>query len=111
MKISADDWHFRSSENDTLVLDLFLSNAQPDLAMAEAYSKRILQLAKAHKVETIISFASMPQPIEHTQEPGVWFCATTAELNNSLKKYGLNFFSDSQISGMNSATKGSASGG
>src|SRR5690349_9400290 len=28
MKISADDWHFRSFENDTLVLDIFLSNAQ-----------------------------------------------------------------------------------
>ena len=28
MKISADDWHFRSSEGDMLVLDVFLSNAQ-----------------------------------------------------------------------------------
>ena len=28
MKITADDWHFRSFEHDTLVIDLFLSNAQ-----------------------------------------------------------------------------------
>lgn len=28
MKITADDWHFRSFENDTLVIDLFLSNGQ-----------------------------------------------------------------------------------
>jgi len=28
MRITADDWHFRSFENDMLVYDLFLSNAQ-----------------------------------------------------------------------------------
>lgn len=28
MKISADDWHFKSFENDLLVVDVFLSNAQ-----------------------------------------------------------------------------------
>ena|ERR1051325_1282574 len=29
MKISADDWHFRPAENETLVVvDIFLSNAQ-----------------------------------------------------------------------------------
>jgi hypothetical protein len=28
MKITADDWHFRPSETDMLVIDLFLSNGQ-----------------------------------------------------------------------------------
>lgn len=28
MKITADDWHFRSFENDTLIVDVFLSNGQ-----------------------------------------------------------------------------------
>jgi hypothetical protein len=28
MKTSADDWHFRTCENEMLVFDLFLSNAQ-----------------------------------------------------------------------------------
>jgi hypothetical protein len=28
MKFNADDWHFRSSESDALLLDLFLSNGQ-----------------------------------------------------------------------------------
>lgn len=28
MKITTDDWHFRSSENNTVVVDLFLSNGQ-----------------------------------------------------------------------------------
>jgi len=28
MKIGVDDWHFKYSENDTLLLDLFLDNGQ-----------------------------------------------------------------------------------
>jgi hypothetical protein len=35
MKTSADDWHFRSSDTDMLLLDLFLSNAQH--AMLQVY--------------------------------------------------------------------------
>ena len=36
MKISADDWHFRPSDNDTLVLDAFLSNGQHALLEVNA---------------------------------------------------------------------------
>ncbi|MDD5166389.1 MAG: PAC2 family protein [Candidatus Omnitrophica bacterium] len=71
-------------------LIIFISSAQPDLAKAEEYSKNILQLAKSFKVKTIMSFAAMPQPIDHTQEPRVWFTATSADLNNRLKKYNLS---------------------
>src|SRR3981081_3864404 len=28
MKISVDDWHFKCSENETLLMDLFLNNGQ-----------------------------------------------------------------------------------
>ena len=28
MKIGVDDWHFKYSDNDTLLLDLFLDNGQ-----------------------------------------------------------------------------------
>lgn len=82
-------------------LIIFISNAQPDLTKAEAYSKRIIHIAKTFKVETIVGFASMPQPIDHTQDVGVWFCAASADLNNKLKKYNLKILSEGQISGMN----------
>lgn len=87
-----------AGDNDLII---FVSNAQPDLAKAEAYSGRIIQVARSFKVETIISFASMPQPIDHTQEPNVWFASTSTELNSTLKKYNLNILSEGQISGMN----------
>ncbi|MBL7151927.1 MAG: PAC2 family protein [Candidatus Omnitrophica bacterium] len=80
---------------------IFISNSQPDLARATDYSQRIIRIAKMFKVETVVSFASMPQPVDHTQEAGVWFASTSAELNSSLKKYNFNFLSEGNISGMN----------
>lgn len=91
-------WKNKAGHNDLII---FISNAQPDLAKAESYSKRILHIAKAFKVESIVSLASMPQPIDHTQDPAVWFTATSQEINNSLQKYNLNMLKSGQISGMN----------
>jgi proteasome assembly chaperone (PAC2) family protein len=91
-------WKNKSGKNDLII---FISSAQPDLTKAEEYSERIIHVAKSFKVQTIVSFASMPQPIEHTQEPQVWFAATSQDLKDNLKKYNLELISESQISGMN----------
>jgi hypothetical protein len=56
----------------------------------------------------VIGFAAMPQPIEHNQEPGVWFTGTSKEINDELKKYKLNLLSAGQISGMNGLFLGAA---
>jgi len=98
-------WKNKFGKNDLII---FLSTAQPDLAKAENYSKRIIHMAKSFNVETIVSFASMPQSIDHTQEPGVWFASTSPELNNTLKKYNFNILSEGQISGMNGLFLGMA---
>lgn len=91
-------WKNKLGKNDLII---FVSNAQPDLSKAEDYSKRIVHLARVLKVKLVITFAAMPQPIDHTQTPGVSFAATSLELNNNLKKYNLNLLSEGQISGMN----------
>jgi len=91
-------WKNKAGKNDLII---FISNAQPDLAKAESYSRRIIHLAKLFKVEMIVNFASMPQPIDHTQESRVWFCGTSPEINTVLKKYNFNILSEGQISGMN----------
>ena len=91
-------WKNKTGKNDLVI---FISNAQPDLSKAKDYSQRIIQVAKALGVEMIVSLASMPQPIDHTQDSGVWFASTSQELNNSLKKYNLHMLSEGQISGMN----------
>ncbi|HTY45270.1 MAG TPA: PAC2 family protein [Patescibacteria group bacterium] len=91
-------WKNKAGENDLII---FLSNAQPDLTKAEAYSQQIIQVAKAFKTQMVISFAAMPQPVDHTQPVNVWVTSTSQELNNTLKKHNVNFLSDGQISGMN----------
>ena len=91
-------WKNKEGKNDLVV---FLSNAQPDLSRAESYSQMIIQLAKSFRVDRVISFASMPMAVDHTQGSGVWFAATSAELSANLKKLGLSSLGDSQISGMN----------
>lgn len=91
-------WKNKSGKNDLIIL---ISSAQPDLARAQDYCNRIITLAKGFKVKTVIGFAAMPQPIEHTQQPGVWFSATSRELSGNLKKYNLNLLYEGQISGMN----------
>ena len=88
-----------SQESHDLII--FISSAQPDLSKAEDYCQRIISLAKSFKVKSIIGFAAMPQPIDHTQESRAWFTPSTSELLNSLKKYNLNLMSEGQISGMN----------
>ncbi len=82
-------------------LVIFLSNAQPDLSKAESYARTIIGLAKDLKVESVVSFASMPQATDHTQEAGVWFASTDQKIKENLKKHNLTPLVDGQISGMN----------
>lgn len=100
-------WKNKSGKNDLII---FLSSAQPDLAKAKSYSEKIIHIAKNFNVETIVGFASMPQPIDHTQDSDVWLVSTTPELNNNFKKYNFNILSEGQISGMNGLFLGMAKG-
>jgi len=95
---SAKDFGGKAEGNDLII---FISNAQPDLTKAQDYCKCIIHIAKSFNVKMIVSFASMPQPIDHSQNSNVWFCATSQELNSDLKKYNFNLLTEGQISGMN----------
>jgi hypothetical protein len=98
-------WKNKSGKNDLVI---FISNAQPDLAKAQDYCRLIIHAAKTLKVCAIITFASMPQPIDHSQSPNVWFTATKPQLNADLKKYNFNLLTEGQISGMNGLFLGMA---
>lgn len=89
-------------------LVIFLSNAQPDLSKAESYVKIILGLAKSLGVQTVVSFASMPQTTDHTQEAHVWLACTDEKTKESLKKYNFNELTEGQVSGMNGLFLGMA---
>lgn len=91
-------WKNKTGRNDLVI---FLSNAQPDLSRAESYAKKIIQVARLFHVGTVIGLASMPQPVDHTQQPGVWCAATSEKLKDSLKSFNLSFLTEGHISGMN----------
>ncbi len=91
-------WKDKSLKNDLII---FLSDAQPDLAKAEDYCLRLISLAKSFKVKIVVSFAAMPQAIDHSQQPNVWFTATSQEIINNLKKYNMQLLTEGQISGLN----------
>jgi hypothetical protein len=58
MKIGADDWHFRSVQNDMLVIDLFLSNAQH--ALLEVFPMK----------NTAVSNGQIPEMVVFSEFPG-----------------------------------------
>jgi len=98
-----------SQKNETSDLIIFVSDAQPDLTKAEEYCAIIMKLAKLYKTKMVISFAAMPQPIEHTQNPGVWLAATHKELSEVInKQHAMQLLSEGQISGLNGLFLGMA---
>lgn len=82
---------------------LFLSDAQPLLEHSVEYCKKILALGKELKARRIFTFAAMPQAIDHTASPEVWFSATSKEIANELNslKIGLKALATGQVSGLN----------
>jgi uncharacterized protein len=88
----------KSGKNDLVFM---LSDAQPDLAKAEDYCKRIITLAKSFKIKSVIGFAAMPQPVDHNQPANVWFTATDQKIITDLKKFDINLLNEGQISGLN----------
>jgi len=98
-------WKNRGGKNDLII---FLSDAQPDLSRAQAYCDKIIQAAKSFGAVSCVSIASMPQPIDHMQQAGIWFCATCALVSQDLKKHNLSPLSMGQVSGMNGLFLGMA---
>jgi predicted ATP-grasp superfamily ATP-dependent carboligase len=83
-------------------LIFFVSDAQPDLAKAEEYCRRIIHVAKMYNVQKIVTFAAMPQPIDHTAQANVWLAGTHTEVVSELvKKHSFQLLSEGQISGLN----------
>ncbi len=88
----------KGAKNDLII---FLSDAQPDLTKAEEYCNSIIELAKRFKIKGVVSFAAMPQPVDHSHQPAVWFTATSRQMNDQLKKNDIQPLMEGQISGLN----------
>lgn len=102
-------WFYKTKggQNDLI---LFLSSAQPLLEHAYEYCRKILALAKEFAARKIITFAAMPQAIDHTVTPEVWFAATSKKASDELEALhlGLKALSSGQVSGLNGLLLGIA---
>jgi uncharacterized protein len=91
-------WKNKRGQRDLII---FLCNSQPDLSRGQAYTRKILHVARMMKAQTVIGLASMPQAIDHTQQPSVWCCATSIQVKEMMQKHSINVLSEGAISGMN----------
>ncbi|MDD5774662.1 MAG: PAC2 family protein [Candidatus Omnitrophica bacterium] len=111
--ISLPDWpsnkfYFYKGKGAMPDLVVFIADAQPDLAQAEDYCRLILAVAKKYKARKVISFAAMPQAIDHSQPPNVWFTATSDPIKKELMKHNVQMLNDGHISGLNGLFLGMA---
>lgn len=111
--ISLPDWpsnkfYFYKGKGAMPDLVVFIADAQPDLARAEDYCQIILEVAKKYKARKVISFAAMPQAIDHSQPPNVWFTATSDPIKKELMKHNVQMLNDGHISGLNGLFLGMA---
>ncbi|MBN2120581.1 MAG: PAC2 family protein [Candidatus Omnitrophica bacterium] len=88
---------------------LFLAQAQPSMEKAYQFAELIINFASSFKASQIITFAALPQAIEHTQEPSVWMAATDSDILSEYSKYELKILEEGHISGLNGLMLGVAS--
>jgi proteasome assembly chaperone (PAC2) family protein len=102
-KSGAGKFYFYKSKSAVQDVILFLSDAQPLLEHSVEYCKKILSVSREFKVNRVITFAAMPQAIDHSATPEVWYSATSKEIVNELQNLniGLKALSAGQVSGLN----------
>ncbi len=82
-------------------LIIFLCEAQPSLEKGYDYAQIVLDVAAAFNVKRVFTFASLPAPIDHTQESRVWATVTEKKMMKELDKMQVQPLRSGQISGLN----------
>ena len=82
-------------------LIIFLCEAQPSLEKGYDYAQMVLDVAAAFDVKRVFTFASMPTPIDHTQEVSVWATVTNKKIIKEMDKLQVQPMRSGQISGLN----------
>jgi proteasome assembly chaperone (PAC2) family protein len=88
-----------SSQKKDLIL--FIGESQPVMEKEHELATRVIEVAKAHDVTQIVTFAATPVNITHHSVPEVWGVATDNELLGKLEGYGVKVMSAGHIGGLN----------
>ena len=92
-------YYKNSSMNQDLII--FIGESQPVMEKEHELATRIIEVAKAHHVTQIITFAATPVNITHHSVPEVWGVATDNALLGKLKEYGVKTMTAGHIGGLN----------
>ncbi len=91
-------WKNTKGKHDIII---FLCEAQPSLEKGYSYANLVLDVAKEFKVKRVFTFASMPSPIDHTQQSRVWATVSDKRLIKELDTLNVKPMRTGQISGLN----------
>ncbi len=91
-------WKNPEGKNDIV---LFLCEAQPAVEKGYEYANLVMDVAQALKIKRVVTFASMPMPIDHNQESRVWGTVTEKKFVKDLKRMNIKPMRVGQISGLN----------
>ncbi len=97
-------WKNKSGGSDII---LFLSESQP-ASKGYELANCVIDVGVRFGVKRIYTCAAALTRIHHTEQPGVWGVATSREVSDDLKKYGLAQRHNLQISGLNGLLLGVA---
>ncbi|MBI4846664.1 MAG: PAC2 family protein, partial [Candidatus Omnitrophica bacterium] len=91
-------WKNNQGRHDLII---FICESQPSVEKGYNYAKLVLDVAATFNVKRVFTFASMPSPIDHTQDSRVWGTATDKKILNELRKFDISVMLSGQISGLN----------
>ncbi len=105
-KIQEGVFYYSKTKEKDIVL--FLSDLQPPIEKAYFMARKIIDFAANLRISTVMTFAALPSPIEHTSLPKVWSAGTSNKILAKLAQYKTNILSEGQISGLNGLLTGAA---
>lgn len=102
------EFFFFENYRDDRDLILFLGESQPAMEKEYELARRVVEVAGAHGVQEIITFAATPVNISHKTEPGVWGVATDRNLLQKLPAHGVKIMNAGHIGGLNGLVLGAS---
>ena len=87
---------------------LFLAEAQPPMERAYEFAAGLMEFVISLKAQLVMTFASLPQPIDYSKDPTVWGVFTGETIAEEMKGYGVSPMLEGHISGLNGILTGVA---
>ncbi|MFO0875090.1 MAG: PAC2 family protein [Phycisphaerales bacterium] len=83
-------------------LVFFVGEAQPTMN-GDALCRRILDVAQAHGVERVVTFAAMASALRPQDDPRVYAAVTAPAMLDEMRSHSLDLLPEGQIGGLNGA--------